>query len=139
MSRFKSIRTWVHVTESKTASRKAKPASATTSTPRNDSDGVIEAGENEVMARIAKAKGETEIQKSGKETHTTRPEELKALEAQKEALSNEILAASSTSAAVSKIERPRGVSIQEGMGLSNNKPKYDAIRVCPCVHIATGL
>ena len=58
-------------------------------------------------------------------------EELKALEAQKEALSKEITAASATAASVAVIGRlPRGVGIREGMGLSNNKPKYDAIRVC---------
>ncbi|KAI9458327.1 hypothetical protein BJY52DRAFT_1223446 [Lactarius psammicola] len=95
----------------KNANQQVKPASATCSTPGNGSEGVIE-DENEVMARIAKAK-----------------EELKMLEAQKEAIAKEISDSSAMTASVPKIGRPpRGTSIQAGMGLLNNKPKYDAIR-----------
>jgi hypothetical protein len=56
--------------------------------------------------------------------------ELKALEAQKEVLTKEVTEVTAA-ASVPKVERPQGVSIQVGMGLSDNKPKYDAIRVCP--------
>ncbi|KAI9437387.1 hypothetical protein BJY52DRAFT_1196502 [Lactarius psammicola] len=56
----------------KNANQQVKPASATCSTPGNGSECVIE-DENEVMARIAKAK-----------------EELKMLKAQKEAIAKEI-------------------------------------------------
>lgn len=62
-------------------------------------------------------------------------EELKALEAQKDALSKEIEA---VVVPVPKIPRPKGVSIQVGMGLADNKLRYDAIRVCSCVSLAVG-
>ena len=62
------------------------------------------------------------------------------LEAQKDALAKEIEVASSAATPALKIKCPKGVSIQVGMGLSDNKPKYDAIRVCPpCVSLAVGL
>ena len=53
------------------------------------------------------------------------------LEAQKDVLAKEIEVASGAANPALKIKRPKGVSIQVGMGLSDNKPKYDAIRVCP--------
>ena len=62
-------------------------------------------------------------------------EELKALEAQKDALSKEIEA---VVVPVPKIPCPKGVSIQVGMGLADNKLRYDAIRVCSCVSLAVG-
>ncbi|KAN0139557.1 hypothetical protein V8E53_002586 [Lactarius tabidus] len=101
--------------KSKNAStnQQAKAASTTCSNPGlgDGSEVAVQENENKVMERIAKAK-----------------EELKALEAQKEALSKEITEASAATS-VAIIERPaRGVGIQEGMGLLNNKPKYDAIR-----------
>ena len=112
-------------------------------TPGNGSDvvdgeGTIREGENEVLARIAKAKGETtQTEKSMKTTYMKLVEELKALEAQKNALSKEIEAAATPEL---KIKHPaKGVSIRAGMGLSDNKPRYDAIRVCPCVSFATRL
>ncbi|KAF8268207.1 hypothetical protein EI94DRAFT_1800717 [Lactarius quietus] len=102
----------VHVTESKNISQQAKQVSATCSTPENGSDSAVEEDENEVMAHIAKAK-----------------EELKSLKAQKKALAATITKASAAAMSGATIGcPPRGVSIQEGMGLSNNKPKYDAIR-----------
>ena len=58
-------------------------------------------------------------------------EELKVLEAQKDALAKEIEAASGAAAPAMKIQHPKGVSIQVGMGLADNKPRYNAIRVCP--------
>ena len=53
------------------------------------------------MARIAKAKGETtHTEKSSNKTYTRLVEELKALEAQKDALAKEIEAASGAAAPV---------------------------------------
>jgi hypothetical protein len=87
---------------------------------------------------LRKPKVRQHIQKKSEKTYMRWLEELKALEAQKEALSKEIEATSATTALMSKIKRPQGASIQEGMGLSDNKPKYDAIRVCPHVNAAAG-
>ncbi|KAI9451572.1 hypothetical protein BJY52DRAFT_1226577 [Lactarius psammicola] len=70
--------------KNKNANQRVKPASTTRSTPGNGSEGVIE-DENELIARIAKAK-----------------EELKALEVQKEAISKEITEASATTTSVPK-------------------------------------
>ena len=97
-------------------------------------EGTARNGEDEVMVHIAKAKGETtHTEKSSNKTYTRLVEELKALEAQKDALTKEIEAASGAAAPVSRIPPPpKGVSIQEGMGLSDNKTRYDTIRVCLC-------
>ncbi|KAI9431720.1 hypothetical protein H4582DRAFT_2084597 [Lactarius indigo] len=101
--------------QKKGSSQQAKPASATNTPPVDGSNGAVasEEDENEVKARIEKAK-----------------EELKALEAQKEALSKELTEKSAAAAAsLPKIERPpKGMSIQKGMELSDDKPRYDAIR-----------
>ncbi|KAI9434898.1 hypothetical protein H4582DRAFT_2080571 [Lactarius indigo] len=93
--------------------QQAKPASATQTPPANGSQGVAEEDENDIMAQIEKAK-----------------EELKALEAQKETLTKEITEASAiTAASLPKIEHPpKGTNIQNGMKLSNDKPRYHAIR-----------
>ncbi|KAH9012177.1 hypothetical protein EDB84DRAFT_1645184 [Lactarius hengduanensis] len=95
--------------------QQAKPASATHTPPVNGSpgQGVAEEDENDIMAQMEKAK-----------------EELKALKAQKEALTKEITEASTVAAAsLPKIERPRrGTNIQDGMRLSDDKPRYHAIR-----------
>jgi len=61
---------------------------------------------------------------STREVEVTRLlEELKALEAQKDALSKEIEAA----APAPKITRPKGVGIQAGMGLSKNKASFSVL------------
>ncbi|KAH9015453.1 hypothetical protein EDB85DRAFT_2156673 [Lactarius pseudohatsudake] len=91
--------------------QQAKPASATHTPPVNGSpsQGVAEEDENDIMAQMEKVK-----------------EELKALKAQKEALTKEITEASTVVAAsLPKIERPRsGTNIQDGMRLSDDKPRY---------------
>jgi len=71
-------------------------------------------------------------------TYTTWPEELEALQAQKEILTKEVAEACATTS-MAKIGRPQGVSIQAGMGLSDNKPRYDAIRVCLHINLAFGM
>ena len=69
-------------------------------------------------------------------THSIWSVELKAIQAQKEALIEEAANASTTISAP-KIGCPRqGVGIQEGMGLSDDKHKYDTIRVCPHMGLA---
>ncbi|KAH9023710.1 hypothetical protein EDB85DRAFT_2150954 [Lactarius pseudohatsudake] len=98
--------------------QQAKPASATHTPPVNGSpsQGVAEEDENDIMAQMEKVKAGLE--------------ELKALKAQKEALTKEITEASTVVAAsLPKIERPRsGTNIQDGMRLSDDKPRYHAIR-----------
>ncbi|KAH9049188.1 hypothetical protein EDB83DRAFT_2317255 [Lactarius deliciosus] len=93
--------------------QQAKPASATHTPPVNGSQGVAEEGVNDIMVETEKVR-----------------EELKALKAQKEALTQEITEASAVAAAsLPKIERPsKGTNIQNGMGLSDDKPRYHAIR-----------
>ncbi|KAH9051985.1 hypothetical protein EDB83DRAFT_2316613 [Lactarius deliciosus] len=93
--------------------QQAKPASATHTPPVNGSQGVAEEGVNDIMAEMEKVR-----------------EELKALKAQKEALTQEITEASAVAAtSLPKIERPsKGTNIQNGMGLSDDKPRYHAIR-----------
>ena len=127
-----------YVTEGKNVSQRAKPASVTSSVPENSNENVIEEDEDEIKARIAKAKGET-AHKKKMLAHAIWSVELKAIQAQKEALAEEV-AKSSTTISAPKIGRPRrGVGIQEGMGLSDDKHKYDAIRVCPHMGLAIGM
>ncbi|KAI9454669.1 hypothetical protein BJY52DRAFT_1188790 [Lactarius psammicola] len=95
--------------KSKSVNQRAKPASTTPSVPRSSTGDVIEE-ENAIMTRIANAK-----------------KELEALQAQKDILAKEVAEACAATS-MPKIGRPRGVSIQVGMGLSDNKPRYDAIR-----------
>ncbi|KAI9433387.1 hypothetical protein H4582DRAFT_2082262 [Lactarius indigo] len=102
--------------KNKNTSQQAKPASATHSTPENGTGKGVQVveEENEIMARIKKAK-----------------EELRKLKAQRDVISREITQAEASAVAASepKIERPpKGVSIQVGMGLADDKPRYDAIR-----------
>ncbi|KAH9032361.1 hypothetical protein EDB83DRAFT_2319122 [Lactarius deliciosus] len=90
--------------------QQAKPVSATHTPPVNGSQGVAEEGVNDIMAETEK--------------------ELKALKAQKEALTQEITEASAVAtASLPKIERlSKGTNIQNRMGLLDDKPRYHAIR-----------
>ena len=81
------------------------------------------------MARLEKAKGNVRLHKYRMETYTMWLEDLKVLEAQKKALTKEVADLNSATPVIMIGRPPRGVSIQEGMGLSNDKVKYDAIRV----------
>ncbi len=66
-------------------------------------------------------------------TYETLPEEIKRLEARKEALMQELSEVSAIT--VLQIKRPAEMSIQDGMGLADNKPRYDVIRVCTWVDL----
>ncbi|KAH8978699.1 hypothetical protein EDB86DRAFT_2836548 [Lactarius hatsudake] len=99
----------------KGSGQQAKPASATHIPHVDGSEGVAEEDENEVMAMAQMEKVR---------------EEIKALEAQKEALVKGIAEASVAAAAsLPMVERPPPkTNIQVGMRLSDDKPRYDAIR-----------